>query len=134
MATRRTTIVVLVKFHTSESGAEQFSLKEYVARRKERQNDIHYIMGESVDVVSTSLFLDAAGKKGFKVPILSDSVNEHVVQTLREIDAKKLKVPSRLSKVAVVRTATTWGCVEKSPSACAREIEVFIEVGNGFCQ
>ena len=66
-------------------------MKEYVARRKERQNDIHHTMNESVDVVSTSLFLDAPGKKGFKVPILSDSVDEHVVQTLREIDAKKLK-------------------------------------------
>merc|ERR1719284_916295 len=42
------------------------------------------------------------------------------------------KVPSRLSEVDVVRTATTWGCVEKSPSACAREIEVFIEIGNGL--
>ena len=38
-STNRTKIAELLRFHTSKSGDEQISLKEYVDRMKEGQND-----------------------------------------------------------------------------------------------
>ena len=39
-------IAELLRFYTSKSGNEQISLKEYIDRMKEGQNDIYYITGE----------------------------------------------------------------------------------------
>jgi molecular chaperone HtpG len=36
-----------LRFHTSKSGEDQISFKEYVQRMKEGQKDIFYITGES---------------------------------------------------------------------------------------
>eukprot|EP00411_Alexandrium_monilatum_P056532 CAMPEP_0175425314 /NCGR_PEP_ID=MMETSP0095-20121207/49236_1 /TAXON_ID=311494 /ORGANISM="Alexandrium monilatum, Strain CCMP3105" /LENGTH=126 /DNA_ID=CAMNT_0016724643 /DNA_START=12 /DNA_END=388 /DNA_ORIENTATION=+ len=44
-STNRTKVAELLRFHTSKSGDEQISLKEYVDRMKEGQNDIYYITG-----------------------------------------------------------------------------------------
>ena len=65
--TNRTKIAELLRFHTSKSGDEQISLKEYVDRMKEGQNDIFYITGESVAAVSSSPFLETLRKKGIEV-------------------------------------------------------------------
>lgn len=46
-STNRTKIVELLRFHTSKSGEDQISLKEYIQRMKEGQKDIFYITGES---------------------------------------------------------------------------------------
>merc|ERR1711982_149864 len=56
----------LLRFHTSKSGDEQISLKEYVDRMKEGQNDIYYITGESIQAVSSSPFLESLRKKGLE--------------------------------------------------------------------
>ena len=66
-STNRTKIAELLRFHTSKSGDEQISLKEYVDRMKEGQNDIFYITGESVAAVSSSPFLETLRKKGIEV-------------------------------------------------------------------
>ena len=49
-STNRTKIAELMRYQTSKSGDEQISLKEYVDRMKEGQNDIYYITGESTRV------------------------------------------------------------------------------------
>merc|ERR1711968_175295 len=47
-STNRSKIAELLRFQTSKSGDESISLKEYVDRMKEGQNDIYYITGESI--------------------------------------------------------------------------------------
>merc|ERR1712087_1018400 len=44
-STIRTKVAELLRFHTSKSGDELISFKEYVDRMKEGQNDIYYITG-----------------------------------------------------------------------------------------
>merc|ERR1712139_216425 len=90
-STNRTKIAELLRFNTSKSGDEQISLKEYVDRMKEGQNDIFYITGESVAQVSSSPFIETLRKKGLEVLYMVDPVDEYAVQQLKEFDGKKLK-------------------------------------------
>ena len=78
-STNRTKIAELLRFHTSKSGDEQISLKEYVDRMKEGQNDIFYITGESIAGVSSSPFLETLRKKGIEVLYMAAclSVKKH---------------------------------------------------------
>merc|ERR1712226_812392 len=90
-STNRTKVAELMRYHTSKSGDEQISLKEYVDRMKEGQNDIYYITGESIAQVSSSPFLETLRKKGLEVLYMVDPVDGYAVQQLKEFDGKKLK-------------------------------------------
>jgi len=87
----RTKIADLLRFHTSKSGEDQISFKEYIQRMKEGQKDIYYITGESRAAVSTSPFLEALRKRGLEVLYLVDPIDEYMVQQLKDYDGKKLK-------------------------------------------
>merc|ERR1712146_443897 len=90
-STNRTKVAELMRYHTSKSGDEQISLKEYVDRMKEGQNDIFYITGESIAAVSSSPFIETLRKKGMEVLYMIDPIDEYAVQQLKEFDGKKLK-------------------------------------------
>merc|ERR1711883_51113 len=90
-STNRAKVAELIRYHTSKSGDEQISLKEYVDRMKDGQNDIYYITGESIAQVSSSPFLETLRKKGLEVLYMVDPVDEYAVQQLKEFDGKKLK-------------------------------------------
>merc|ERR1712178_598218 len=80
-----------LRYHTSKSGDDQISLKEYVARMKEGQKDIYFITGESKASVSASPFIENLKKKGYEVLYLIDPIDEYVIQQLKEFEEKKLK-------------------------------------------
>merc|ERR1719171_544255 len=90
-STNRQKIAELLRYQTSKSGDESISLKEYVDRMKEGQNDIYYITGESVAQVSSSPFLENLRKKGVEVLYMVDPIDEYCVQQLKEFEGKKLK-------------------------------------------
>ena len=76
----RTKIADLLRFHTSKSGEDLISFKEYIQRMKESQKDIFYITGESRAAVQNSPFLEALKKKGYEVLFLVDPIDEYMVQ------------------------------------------------------
>jgi molecular chaperone HtpG len=86
----RTKIADLLRFHTSKSGEEQISLKEYIARMKEGQKGIYYITGESKAAVAASPFLEGLKSRGYEVLYLVDPIDEYMVQQMKEYDGKKL--------------------------------------------
>jgi len=93
--TNRIKIAELLQFHSSKSGEEMVSLKEYVDRMKEGQKDIYYITGESRQAVANSPFLEGLRKKQYEVLYMVDPIDEYAVQQLKEFDGKKLKCCSK---------------------------------------
>ena len=89
--TNRKKLADLLRFHTSKSGEDLISFKDYVARMKEGQNDIYYITGESRAAVAQSPFIESLKKKGYEVLYLVDPIDEYMVQQMKDYDDKKLK-------------------------------------------
>jgi len=89
-STNRKKISDLLRYHTSNSGDEMTSLKDYVGRMKENQKQIYYITGESKDTVANSAFVERVKKRGFEVIYMTEPIDEYVVQQLKEYDGKTL--------------------------------------------
>merc|ERR1712125_91711 len=89
--TNREKLANFLRYHTSKSGEDQISLKEYVARMKEGQKDIYFITGESKAQVSASPFIEGLKKRGYEVLYLIDPIDEYVIQQLKDFEDKKLK-------------------------------------------
>jgi len=79
-----------LRYHTSSSGDEMTSLKDYVSRMKENQKQIYYITGESREQVANSAFVERVKKRGFEVIYMTEPIDEYCVQQLKEYDGKTL--------------------------------------------
>jgi molecular chaperone HtpG len=81
----------LVRYKTTQSDGKWVSLKEYVERMKEGQEEIYFITGDNMEALLNSPHLEQLKEKNYEVLLMTDPVDEWVVQALTEYDGKKLK-------------------------------------------
>lgn len=83
----------LLRFASTETGnADQtVSLEDYVSRMKDKQDKIYYITAESYAAAKNSPHLEVFRKKGIEVLLLTDRVDEWLVNSLTDFDGKHLQ-------------------------------------------
>lgn len=77
----------LLLFKTS-ADEKPTTLKEYVGRMAESQNDIYYACGENAQKIALLPQVEAVKAKGYEVLYFTDEVDEFAVQMLMEYDGK----------------------------------------------
>ncbi len=90
----RDEIAKLLRFHSTRSGAgeqQDVSLGDYVARMKEGQEKIYYLLAPTLAAAGASPHLEAFRKKGIEVLLLGHAVDNWVVTSLPEFDGRRLQ-------------------------------------------
>jgi molecular chaperone HtpG len=87
------TIAKLLRFaSTHEDSAEQkVGLDAYVSRMKEGQDEIFFLVADSYEAAKHSPHLEVFRKKGLEVLLLSDRIDEWLMQHLTDFEGKKLR-------------------------------------------
>jgi len=89
----RDEIARLLRFTTTTSatGDPDTSLADYVARMKDGQERIYYLLAPSLAAAKSSPHLEAFRAKGVEVLLLGDPVDNWLVSSLREFDGRQLQ-------------------------------------------
>ncbi len=90
-------IARLLRFSTTQTDkAEQDqSLEDYVSRLQEGQEKIFYVVAENHNTAKSSPHLEVFRKKGIEVLLLSDRVDDWLMNHLREFDGKHFQDVAR---------------------------------------
>jgi len=84
-------IASLTRYKTTKSEDKWVSLDDYVKNMKADQKEIYYITGDKLSALLNSPHLEKLKEKDFEVLLMTDPVDEWVVQSLTEYDGKPLK-------------------------------------------
>jgi molecular chaperone HtpG len=111
----RDDIAKLLRFTSTRSGTDEpdTSLRDYVARMKEGQEHIYYLLAPSLAAAKNSPHLEAFRTKGVEVLLLGEGVDNWVVSSLREFEGVKLQ--------SVAQGAGDLGTLEDEAEKQAKE-------------
>ncbi len=86
-------IASLLRFSTTQSDNEDqsVSLADYIGRMNDEQKDIYYVTAETYAAAKGSPHLEIFKQKGIEVLLLSDRVDEWMVNNFTEFEGKNLK-------------------------------------------
>ena len=86
-------IAKLLRFSSThvDTAVQSVGLEAYVSRMKEGQDEIYFLVGDSFEAAQHSPHLEVFRKKGLEVLLLSDRIDEWLMQHLTEFDGKKLR-------------------------------------------
>ena len=111
----RDEIAKLLRFTTTKSGgdAAEVSLADYVARMKEGQEKIYYLLAPTLAAAKTSPHLEVFREKGIEVLLLGELVDNWVVTSLPDFEGKGLQ--------SVAQGAADLGSLEDEAEKQAKE-------------
>jgi molecular chaperone HtpG len=87
----RDAIAGLLRFTSTRTDKPEVALSDYVARMKDGQEKIYYVLAPTPAAASASPHLEAFRAKDIEVLLLSEAVDNWVVTSLTEFDGKRLQ-------------------------------------------
>ncbi|AOR30064.1 molecular chaperone HtpG [Streptomyces fodineus] len=87
----RDAILALASFASTHHDTEPTTLKSYVERMKDGQEDIYFLTGESRQSIENSPHMEAFRDRGIEVLLLTDPVDEVWADAVGEYEGKKLR-------------------------------------------
>ncbi|MFI9810083.1 molecular chaperone HtpG [Streptomyces sp. NPDC052301] len=87
----RDAVLAVASFASTHHDTEPTTLKQYVERMKEGQDDIYYLTGESRQSIENSPHMEAFRDRGIEVLLLTDPVDEVWADAVGEFEGKKLR-------------------------------------------
>ena len=111
----RDEIARLLRFTSTRSGTGEadVSFRDYVARMKEGQQDIYYLLAPTLAAAAASPHLEAFRSKGVEVLLLGEDVDNWVISNLREFEGRRLQ--------SVAQGTADLGPLEDQAEAKAKE-------------
>ncbi len=88
---KREKIAALARYKTTKSKDAWVSLDDYIKNMPPDQKEIYYITGDNLNALINSPHLEKLKEKDYEVLLMTDPVDEWVVQSLTEYDGKSLK-------------------------------------------
>jgi molecular chaperone HtpG len=90
-------IAKLLRFATTHTDKEEQnqSLEDYVSRMQDKQDKIYYVVAENFNTAKNSPHLEVFRKKGIEVLLLSDRVDDWLMNHLQEFDGKQFQDVAR---------------------------------------
>ena len=90
-------IAKLLRFSTTHTDLENQdqSLEDYVSRLQDNQDKIYYVVAENFNTAKNSPHLEVFRKKGIEVLLLSDRVDDWLMNHLQEFDGKQFQDVAR---------------------------------------
>ena len=84
----------LLRFSSTltDSEVQDVSLEDYISRMKDAQETIYFITADSFAAAKNSPHLEVFRRKGIEVLLMSDRVDEWLVEHLRDFDGKKTAI------------------------------------------
>lgn len=122
----RERIAGLLRFASTHTGsaAPTVSLDDYISRMKEGQNKIYYIVADSHEAAANSPHLELLRKKGIEVLLMSERIDEWLINHLTEYKDKQLHSVTRGDlELGELEDATEKEAQEKLEQASAPLIE-----------
>jgi molecular chaperone HtpG len=87
----RDSILEIASFESTHDPEKPTTLREYVERMKDGQQNIYYMTGESRAIIESSPHMEAFRAKGLEVLLLTDPVDEVWVEPAIEFDGKRFQ-------------------------------------------
>lgn len=93
----RERIAKLLRFASTHTNSldQAVTLEDYVARMKTGQDKIYYVIADNFTAARSSPHLEVLKQKGIEVLLLSERVDEWLMDNLREFDGKQLRNVAR---------------------------------------
>lgn len=89
--THKDQLIKLLRYDSSMAEEGKLTgLEDYVARAKDGQEEIYYLLAPNRDAVDSGPYIEAFKARGLEVLYMYDGIDEYVIGAIPEFDGKKL--------------------------------------------